>query len=67
MQIGEKYMVVTDSSVCTNRNGGRCPIRGVVIYVHPLRRFAVLEFQGISGRFRESYFPHELTERNRVK
>lgn len=66
MQLGERYMVTTESSVC-DRTNARHPIRGKVVYVHPEGRFAVLEFQGIRGRFRESYFPEQLTQKNRVR
>lgn len=62
MQLGEEYMVTTESSVC-DTNNIRHPIRGRVVYVHPLGRFAVLEFQGIRRSFRESYFPEQLTEK----
>lgn len=65
MQIGEKYMVTTESTVCDTNNIRR-PIRGRVVYVHPLGSFAVLEFQGIRGSFRESYLPEKLTEKNRA-
>lgn len=66
MQLGEEYMVTTKSSVC-DKNNIRRPIRGRVVYVHPLGRFAVLKFQGVNGSFRESYFPELLTEKNRVR
>lgn len=66
MQIGEEYMVTTDSTVC-DTNNIRHPIRGRVVYVHPLGRFAVLEFKCVNGNIRESYFPEQLTTKNRVK
>lgn len=62
MELGEKYMVITESSVCDTKNKHH-PICGQVVYIHSLGRFAVLEFQGIHGRFRESYFPEQLTEK----
>ena len=58
MQLGEKYKVITESSLCDAKNVRR-PLCGRVVYVHPLGRFAVLEFTGIRGNFRESYFPEE--------
>lgn len=37
------------------------PIReGKIIYKHPEGRFIVLEFEGRSGKFRESFRPDEL-------
>ena len=65
MQVGEEYLVHSDSVYCTAPNS-RPKIRGRVIYVHPEGRFATLEFQGIHGKFRECYYPKELTERNRI-
>ena len=65
MQVGEEYRVPSDSAI---RMEDKRPakIRGVVIYVHPKGRFATLEFQGIHGKFRECYYPEQLTQRNRV-
>ena len=33
---------------------------GKVVYIHPRRLFIVLEFQGQSGKFRESFWPEEI-------
>ena len=33
---------------------------GVEIYKHPKGRFIVLEFEGRSGKFRESFWPEEV-------
>ena len=63
MQLGEKYKVITESSLCDAKNARR-PLCGRVVYVHPLGRFAVLEFT--HGNFRESFFPEDLTEQNRT-
>ena len=41
MQLGEKYKVITESSLCDAKNIRR-PLCGRVVYVHPLGRFAVL-------------------------
>lgn len=35
---------------------------GKVVYVHPKGRFAVLEFAGIYGRPRESFYGEDLTQ-----
>lgn len=40
---------------------GRC------VYVHPCRRFGVLEFLGVHGTIRESFRPEQLTRVNRVE
>ena len=33
---------------------------GKIVYIHPRRLFIVLEFQGESGKFRESFWPEEI-------
>jgi len=66
MRIGEEYMVKTESTF-GDKDNYRPLIRGRVVYVHPLFRFAVLEFQGVWASFRESYFPEQLTANNRVE
>lgn len=65
MQIGEEYRVFSDSVPCKTPNV-RPRIHGKVTYIHPQGRFATLEFQGIHGKFRECYYPEQLTEQNRV-
>lgn len=65
MQIGEEYRVYSDNTQRTEKNT-KVQIQGVVIYIHPAGRYATLEFQGVRGKFRECYYPEELTERNRV-
>lgn len=35
---------------------------GVEIYKHPRGHFVVLEFQGESGKFRESFWPEEIVK-----
>lgn len=67
MQVGEIYRVRTDSVYCEGQGVHLRPrVKGRVAWVHPRNRYAVLEFQGIHGNFRECYYPEELTERNRV-
>ena len=39
---------------------------GTVVYIHPKRRYAVLEFDGILGRPREGFHLDELTARNLI-
>jgi hypothetical protein len=36
--------------------------RGAEIYRHPKNCFVVLEFQGKSEKFRESFYPEEIME-----
>lgn len=66
MQVGEIYVVRPELAVSTKTNT-RPAMRGTVVWIHPLMRFAVLEFEGIHGNPRECFRPEELTERNRVK
>lgn len=35
---------------------------GSVVWVHPKGRFAVLEFEGVTGKPRECFFPELLTQ-----
>lgn len=65
MQVGEVYMVRIDSST-PDLAGIKHPVKGRVVYVHPKGRYATLEFQGVHGKFRESFYPEQLTERNRL-
>ena len=65
MQVGEEYRVQSDSVFCTSEKV-RPMIQGKVIYVHPEGRFATLEFEGVCGKFRECYYPEELTVQNRA-
>ncbi len=66
MKIGEVYIVKTESTPC-DKETHRPALRGRVVYVHPMLRYAVLEFRGIHGSFRESFFPEYLTKKRRVK
>lgn len=64
MQVGEVYWVRTNAVFCEDANMHTRPrVKGRVIWIHPKRRYAVLE---LSGRYRECYYPEELTEHNRV-
>lgn len=63
MILGESYRV---KPVFTATKDGQRPVTmtGKVRYVHPKKRFAVLEFaKGI----RECFCPEQLTEGNRVR
>ena len=40
---------------------------GKVVYRHPAGRFVVLEFQGKSGKFRESFRPEEIMKTGKVE
>lgn len=64
-EIGEWYRVPTATS-CVETHGGtavRQKFPGRVVYVHPAGRYAVLEFSGSVGSYRESFFPEELAGR----
>ena len=42
---------------------GRAKVReGKEVYRHPQGYFVVLEFQGESGKFRESFWPEEIVK-----
>lgn len=47
---------------------GRAKVReGKEVYRHPAGRFVVLEFQGQSGKFRESFWPEEIMKTGKVE
>jgi hypothetical protein len=47
---------------------GRAKVReGKEVYRHPAGRFVVLEFQGKSGKFRESFRPEEIMKTGKVE
>lgn len=57
------YILEWKAYINHSHNGdGRCKILeiGKEIYRHPEGYFVVLEFQGKTGRFRESFYPNEL-------
>ena len=62
MQLGECYRVIPEAAIPDARNH-RNRMWGTVIYVHPKGRFVTLEFQGVHGSFRESFFPEDLRKR----
>lgn len=63
-KIGNKYRV--RPAFAKEKETPECYMTGKVVYVHPKRRYAVLEFKGVRGNPRESFFMDQLTERNRV-
>ena len=73
MRVGEEYMVRPECAPpdrLTRRRmvKGKMVVENIrmkvkVIYVHPLGRYATLEFEGIHGNPRESFFPEQLTEK----
>lgn len=65
MQIGERYRVSLDSTT-PDTKGTKHPLKGEVVYVHPRGRYATLEFQGVHGKFRECFYPEQLTDKNRL-
>lgn len=66
MQIGERYRVTLESTPPGAKNH-RPKICGEVVCVHPQGKFATLEFKGVHGKFRETFWPEQLTEKNRVR
>ncbi|MBR4291694.1 MAG: hypothetical protein IKT52_13820 [Oscillospiraceae bacterium] len=46
---------VTPAAAIPDQKNHRSPMKGKVVYVHPQGRFAVLEFKGVWGNFRESF------------
>lgn len=39
------------------------PTEGVIAYIHPDGLFAVVEFEGKSGKYRETFYAYELAHR----
>lgn len=60
MKNGERYRVKPVFSM-TKETNGLHPTIGKVVWVHPVGRFAVLEF---AGGIRECFFPEQLTASN---
>lgn len=46
--------VFASEAICGKKQTGK------LVYVHPLGRFGVLEFEGVNGKCRESFWPEEL-------
>lgn len=68
MEVGEVYRVPLDTAATwiDKQNGQKKMGEDTVVFVHPKERFVVLEFQGVHGKFRETFRPEQLTEKNRV-
>ena len=66
MRVGEVYIVKPECAIPTKTNENP-PMKGTVIWVHPKERFAVLEFEGVSGNPRKCFQARLLTEANRIK
>lgn len=65
VELGQRFRVMP---YFTGRDAREEKIQtGIVVYVHPKGRYAVLEFDGESGRPREGFFLDQLTQRNRVR
>lgn len=60
----QKYRV-TPAFTKTNVEACKSMV-GRVVYIHPERRYAVLEFEGPGGKSRESFPLDQLTDKNRV-
>lgn len=64
IELNQKYRVspaFTKTNVETSKT-----MVGRVVYIHPEGRYAVLEFEGLAGVARESFYLEQLTEANRV-
>lgn len=59
MKIGERHRVKPLFGASDERFVPTLKI-GTIIYVHPKRRFAVLEFEFLNGKGRETFFPEDL-------
>ena len=67
VQIGEEYRVLP--AFVANIDDGKQSRKqvGKVVYVHPKGRYALLSFEGVSGKPRECFYSEQLTEKNRVQ
>lgn len=61
MRIGEKHRV-TPRLGFTDKSEYTAPMIGTIIWIHPNRRFAVLEFECLNGTCRECFFPEKLRQ-----
>ena len=62
------YKVKFTHSDKSHAHIGRAKVReGKEVYRHPAGRFVVLEFQGQSGKFRESFRPEEIMKTGKVE
>jgi len=66
VEVGEVYIVQPECALPTGKYEKR-PMKGKVIWIHPLARFAVLEFEGVTANPRECFWPDELNDKNRVQ
>ena len=62
--VNERYRVKPVFAVAKDGQGR--PMVGTVIYIHPMGRYAVLEFEGAIGKARESFYLDQLTDKNRI-
>ena len=68
MTYKETYKVKYQHSDKSRERCDKAKIReGVEIYRHPKGYFVVLEFQGKSGKFRESFRPEEIMKTGKVE
>ena len=67
MQLGEVYRVQLNVPASWVDHKEKRMGEGKVVFVHPNKRFATLEFKGVHGKFRESFRSDQLTENNRMR
>ncbi len=59
------YKVLFQHSDKSRARIGKAKVReGKEVYRHPAGRFVVLEFQGKSGKFRESFWTEDIVKDN---
>lgn len=61
IKVGQRYWV--RPAFGTLQNSEDKEQVGTVVWVHPEKRYAVLEFQGVYGNPRESFMPGDLTRK----
>lgn len=64
VELNQRYRVKTVFAVV--KEGMSRAMVGTVVYIHPMGRFAVLEFAGPIGKARESFYLEQLTEKNQM-
>lgn len=64
MTLGKSYWV--KPVFTASKDNVRVALPGKCVYIHPKRRYGVLEFEGVAGKVRESFWPEQLTGQNMV-
>ena len=64
IELNQKYRV-NPAFTKTNVEASKSMV-GRVVYIHPKKRYAVLEFEGPGGKAKESFPLDQVTDKNRV-